>query len=134
MHEDAANVEATNTTDDSHTDMRGAHTGQGWVRQGSLVQGQDLDACFGKVIRLVKAGDSFGELALLHKHARRTATVIVCLPYAVDSGQPPDGQSTKGVDLIRIGRQEYDLTVSLSSLQACQLHCQCHCLSTSMQF
>ena len=117
MHGDAA--EATNTPDDSHTDIRGAHTGQGGVRQGSLVQGQDLDACFSKVIRIVKAGDSFGELALLHKHACRTATVIACPPHAVDSGQPSDGQSTKGVDLIRIGRQEYDLTVSLSSLQAC---------------
>ncbi|DBA77663.1 TPA: hypothetical protein ACH3X1_009459 [Trebouxia sp. C0004] len=111
MRGDAANVEATNTTNDSHTDMREAHTGQGGFRQGSLVQGQDLDACFGKVIRTVKAGDSFGELALLHKHARRTATVIACLPHAVDSGQPPDGQVTKGVDLVRIGRQEYDLTV-----------------------
>ena len=119
MHGDAANVELTNTVDDNHTDMRGAHTGQGGFRQGSLVQGQDLDACFGKVIRVVKAGDSFGELALLHKHARRTATVIACLPHAVGSGQPSDGQATKGVDLIRIGRQEYDLTVSVSSLQAC---------------
>jgi len=119
LHGDAANVEATDTTDDNHTDMREAHTGQGGFRQGSLVQGQDLDACFGKVIRIVKAGDSFGELALLHKHARRTATVIACLPHAVDSGQPPDGQVTKAVDLVRIGRQDYDLTVSLSSLQAC---------------
>ena len=107
---------ATNHTDDSHTDMREAYTGQGRFRQGSLVQGQDLDACFGKVIRIVTAGDSFGELALLHKHARRTATVIACPPHAVDSGQPPDRQVTDGVDLIRIGRQEYDLTVSLFSL------------------
>ena len=132
MHGDAANVEATNTTDDNHTDKRGAHAGQGGVTQGSLVPGQDLDACFGKVIRVVKAGDSFGELALLHKHARRTATVIPCPPHTVDSGQPSDRQVTKGVDLIRIGRQEYDFTVSLFSLQACWLHCHCLCLSTSM--
>lgn len=112
-------MEATNTTDDSHTDVREAHSGQGRFRQGSLVQGQDLDACFGKVIRIVKAGDSFGELALLQTHARRTATVIACVSHAADSGQPPDGQITKGVDLVRIGRQDYDLTVSLSSLQAC---------------
>ncbi|KAA6419574.1 MAG: hypothetical protein FRX49_10499 [Trebouxia sp. A1-2] len=111
MHGDAAKVEATNTTDDSHTDVREAHSGQGRFRQGSLVQGQDLDACFGKVIRIVKAGDSFGELALLQTHARRTATVIACVSHAADSGQPPDGQITKGVDLVRIGRQDYDLTV-----------------------
>ncbi|KAL0037225.1 hypothetical protein WJX79_007052 [Trebouxia sp. C0005] len=44
-------------------------------------------------------------------HARRTATVIACVSHAADSGQPPDGQITKGVDLVRIGRQDYDLTV-----------------------
>ena len=57
----------------------------------------------------------FGELALLHKHARRTATVLACPPELVDSEQAAgEAQSARGVDLIRVARQDYDETVSAS--------------------
>lgn len=77
-----------------------------------MLPGLNLDAYFGKVIRTVKAGQSFGELALLHKQARRTATVIACAPESADSEQQGT-EFTHGVELIRIARRDYDLTVSL---------------------
>ena len=84
---------------------------QGKFQQGPLQQGLDVDACFGKVIRAVHAGDSFGELALLQKHARRTATVLACAPdpHASQEAMP---RAAGGVDLIKIARNDYDLTVS----------------------
>ena len=81
----------------------------GRFQQGPLQQGLDLDACFGKVIRRVRAGDSFGELALLQKHARRTATVLTCAP---ESHDPHESHAAKGVDLIKVARNDYDLIVS----------------------
>lgn len=84
---------------------------QGKFQQGPLQQGLDVDACFGKVIRAVHAGDSFGELALLQKHARRTATVLACAPdpHASREAMP---RAAGGVDLIKVARNDYDLTVS----------------------
>ena len=84
--------------------------GQGKFRQGTVVQGLDLEALFGKVIRTVQPGGSFGELALLHKDALRTASVI--------AGPPEDAAMTQPhtVDLIRICKMDYDLTVSAIQL------------------
>ena len=99
------------------TDPQAGHSRS---HQGSLPQGLSLDACFGRVIRTVSTGESFGELALLHKHARRTATVLACPPVLVDSEQPAgEAQPTRGVDLIRVARQDYDDIVSATSAQAC---------------
>ena len=98
-----------------------ANHSQGRFQQGPLPQGLNLRACFGKVIRTVHAGESFGELALLQKHARRTATVVSRAPNAPGSG----GASAHGVDLIKIARKDYDLTVSHNhaSLSAPQFPC-----------
>lgn len=88
-----------------------AGSSQGKFPQGLLQQGLDVDACFGKVIRTVHAGESFGELALLQQHARRTATVLTSAPdpHASHESMPP---AAGGVDLIKVARTDYDLTVS----------------------
>lgn len=84
---------------------------QGRFQQGPLPLGLNLDACFGRVIRTVRAGESFGELALLQKHARRTATVVSC---ALDAPGCDQAMlcNAHGVDVIKIARKDYDLTVS----------------------
>ena len=94
-----------------------AGASQGKLQQGPLQQGLDLGACFGKVIRTVHAGDSFGELALLQKHARRTATVLTCAPdpHASHGALPC---AAGGVDLIRVARNDFDLTVSNQCIPA----------------
>ena len=90
---------------------RQAGASQGKFQQGPLQQGLDVDACFGKVIRTAHAGDSFGELALLQKHARRTATVLTRAlePHASHEAMP---RAAGGVDLIKIAKNDYDLIVS----------------------
>ena len=88
-----------------------AATSQGSFQQGPLPEGLNLDACFGKVIRKMQAGESFGELALLHKGALRTATVVTCAQDAQDSAEAGSSPHP-GMGLIRISRQDYDRTVS----------------------
>lgn len=60
---------------------------------------------FGEVVRVMGAGESFGELALLQSDCKRTATVIADLPQEHPAGQKP-------VALLKITRACYDATVS----------------------
>lgn len=98
-----------------------AAASQGRFQQGPLQQGLNLDACFGKVIRTVHAGDSFGELALLQKHARRTATVLTCTPDPHESHEVAS-HAVEGVDLIKVARNDYDLIVSSQHFLAYPLY------------
>ena len=112
MHETA---DSTHPVELSHQQPRARSASaepqapQGSLKQGALMQeGLDLDAYFGKVIRTVKAGGSFGELALLHHNALRTASVIAGHSLAADLVQ---SQDLPGVDVIRISKKDYDLVV-----------------------
>ena len=108
--DDTKSQEAVKTLTNHH-----AGASQGKLQQGPLQRGLDLDACFGKVIRTVHAGHSFGELALLQKHACRTATVLTCAPdpHASHGAMPC---AVGGVDLIKVARNDYDLTVSTQGI------------------
>ena len=127
MHETADNIDLAER---SHQQLGATSASvegpmpQGSPKQGnSMQEGLDLDAYFGKVIRTVKAGGSFGELALLHQNALRTASVIAGPPQAADLVQ---SHTQMGVHLIRIGKKDFDLVVgpfflSLPALSACSM-------------
>ena len=109
---DAESIRSLAAADDMQTSSSDpTMTNQARFQQGPLQQGLHLDACFGKVIRTVNPGDSFGELALLHKHARRTASVITCSSEPSGSAGAVS-HDIGAVSLIRISRKDYDLTVS----------------------
>ena len=65
---------------------------------------QQLEQSYGPVVRLLGAGESFGELALLQRGMPQIASVAAT-PAA---GVPAAGD---GVTLIRISRRCYDQTV-----------------------
>ena len=125
--DDADSLESATAADNKQQGSSKAAPSQGRFQQGPLQQELSLDACFGKIIRRVAAGGSFGEMALLHKHARRTATVLssACeAPGSRESARP----AAQGVDLIRICRKDYDLTVDHVMLCMCLCMCLCQCL------
>ena len=88
--------------------LNAAH-GKSW----SHANDHELDAVFGKLIRTVTAGESFGELALLQQNAHRTASVLTS-PIA--SGQRDSG----AISLLSIARKDYDAAVSPGV--SCSLH------------
>jgi hypothetical protein len=70
-----------------------------------MMTSAQLAATYGGVIRVMAAGESFGELALLQKGITRTATVAAAAP-------PGAGEAGgEGVSLIRISRRCYDQAV-----------------------
>lgn len=111
VEDDAESLESAIAADDEQQGSSQTAASQGRLQQGLLQQGLSLDASFGNVIRRVAAGSSFGELALLHKHARRTATVLTATVEAPRSAGESASPSAQGVDLIKISRKDYDLTV-----------------------
>ena len=70
---------------------------------------QELEAAFGKLIRTVTAGESFGELALLQQNARRTASILTS-PAGAEAGDA-DRHGRGTVSLLRIARKDYDVAV-----------------------
>ena len=74
-------------------------------RSWSHAQDHELDAVFGKLIRTVTAGESFGELALLQQSARRTASVLTSSPAS-------DQRDSRAISLLRVARTDHDAAVS----------------------
>lgn len=73
---------------------------------------EELEPVLGKVIRTVTAGQSFGELALLQRDVRRTASVIAqLLP------ETARGSGQQDVETVRGGSQQNDNTGARKSLQ-----------------
>jgi hypothetical protein len=83
---------------------------------------EDLTALFGPVSRVLCTGESTGEVALLQRCAKRTATVVVApAPIAAEAGSgerasssgaaAPAAQAGGGALLIKVSRVVYDHTV-----------------------
>ncbi|GIL61974.1 hypothetical protein Vafri_16223 [Volvox africanus] len=79
----------------------------------------ELDSMYGTIIRTITPGQSFGELALLHRDSRRTASVITGAPPPSPPA-PELSAHDQPVDLLCITRNTYNHTVRAAQVTQLQ--------------